>query len=490
MSIIAQQGELEAFSDQMLAKEAQAPSGRYPMFLVVSELERRKDLRQRFQAQSYKAGMPSVVEQRIQEMMGQGIPTADPIMQQPPQQMPPQMDQGIMGFAEGGMIGYANGGQVDPDPDPWWKRRKVVPYSPYADLGLPWTLGPKPPPFTAPLKREDLVREMAYRDLGRPTPQELATGTIPGRSPEPSFLTDPAFQSRLEPSPLLDEGIARMGEMVENYPTFDQERWDELTGAQKDAILALQRGESDIEKKLMEYMKSPDEIRQHKLALAASGLGALIGGSANLGAIPAGMAPLTREIMAEDERLGTRNQELELRSLEMKEAREAQNAQTRMAAAQLDAEAFMQGQNLSASLAAGRVDAQGALVNALTSRETSRTQKLQIIAGIESQLLDLEQQNLVTMDRVVPIMQAVSQAYNVLQSIAANDLEYQGSPEYRSEVQTYAGLLSSLINKTREMLRIARPDAGDVTQGAMTEEKARSLAKGPSSGRRPLPPPL
>ena len=64
MSIIDQQAELESFSDDMLVKEAGSPSGRYPIFLLVTEIERRKNLRQRYQAQAYKAGMPRIMELR------------------------------------------------------------------------------------------------------------------------------------------------------------------------------------------------------------------------------------------------------------------------------------------------------------------------------------------------------------------------------------------------------------------------------------------
>lgn len=105
MSILQQQKDLEAFSDQMLAQETQKPSGQYPLFLVASEVQRRADLRERFmqQQQMGQAVAPTILDQRTAEMMQQGLASAPT---PPPQgQIPPQMSGGLMQtFDEGGVV--------------------------------------------------------------------------------------------------------------------------------------------------------------------------------------------------------------------------------------------------------------------------------------------------------------------------------------------------------------------------------------------------
>lgn len=147
MSIFDLTRELEDFSDQRLMQETQQPSGQYPPYLVVTEIQRRRDLRQRYNADKQKQVLsePSIAEQRVMEMlnmrpMGNGQPQqpqggpqgapmpqgGQPQPQQPqmaqagqqapqpqmqgarPQQMP-QQGQGIRAFARGGLVGRNDG---------------------------------------------------------------------------------------------------------------------------------------------------------------------------------------------------------------------------------------------------------------------------------------------------------------------------------------------------------------------------------------------
>jgi hypothetical protein len=102
MNILDAEDMIKGLPDQALMQEAQMPSGQMPQFLVVSEIQRRSDMRKRYQAQQQEA-MPSVKDQIVQE----GIMGAMP--QQPmgmPQGMPP------MGMAQGGIARMANGGST------------------------------------------------------------------------------------------------------------------------------------------------------------------------------------------------------------------------------------------------------------------------------------------------------------------------------------------------------------------------------------------
>jgi len=134
MSIVDIALDLENLPDQMLQQLGQGGDPRYPQYLVMAEAQRRKDMRDRFQAQQAKqqaANPPSIAEQRMAELGG-GIPSADPNMGAPPD---PSLQTGIAGpppggpppggpspmMASGGLIqGYqaGGGGFGDPDDDP------------------------------------------------------------------------------------------------------------------------------------------------------------------------------------------------------------------------------------------------------------------------------------------------------------------------------------------------------------------------------------
>ena len=64
-NILEQEDDLKGMPDSFLQMEMQMPSGRYPEFLVMSEVQRRGDMRQRFMAQQQEGSQPSVKEQMI-----------------------------------------------------------------------------------------------------------------------------------------------------------------------------------------------------------------------------------------------------------------------------------------------------------------------------------------------------------------------------------------------------------------------------------------
>lgn len=115
---------VKGLPDQMLLQQAQAPSGQIPQFLLVSEIQRRSDMRKKYEAQQAQPEA-TVADQIVQE----GIMSTRPPMQpqMPMQQMPmeqPMMPpmgqpQGIsalpspeMGMAEGGIVRMREGGDL------------------------------------------------------------------------------------------------------------------------------------------------------------------------------------------------------------------------------------------------------------------------------------------------------------------------------------------------------------------------------------------
>jgi hypothetical protein len=125
---MAQMDMLKGLSDQSLAQEMGNPSGAVPPYLILSEVNRRKDMRQRYAGQAALKQPASTVANDIVSALalppnmgapGQGAPV--PPMQggigSPPAPMPPGalspsggIAGGPQGYARGGIVGYADGG--------------------------------------------------------------------------------------------------------------------------------------------------------------------------------------------------------------------------------------------------------------------------------------------------------------------------------------------------------------------------------------------
>ena len=153
-NIIQQQQDLEYFPDEQLMSEAQQPSGRFPGYLVIAEVERRQEFRDRYNAsqQAQQGEQPSIMEQAVEEFSG-GIPSADPNFQgQPPG---PQM---------------AGGGKV-----PRYQSGLFVPPHPNPKTGKPYT-------------KEELEEIERQRSL-HPTAIPSGPGTVPVATTPPASAT-------------------------------------------------------------------------------------------------------------------------------------------------------------------------------------------------------------------------------------------------------------------------------------------------------------
>jgi len=158
MNILEQEDIIKGLPDKALMKEASAPSGQVPQFLVVSEIKRRTDMRKRHEEQQQQQNQGTVKDQIMMEAMGIGsvMPPqmapqqppmapmgAPPMGGMPPQGMPPMappqtpkppMPQGgmppmpmggiasappampPMGMAQGGIVQMQTGRQAPNDP--------------------------------------------------------------------------------------------------------------------------------------------------------------------------------------------------------------------------------------------------------------------------------------------------------------------------------------------------------------------------------------
>ena len=132
MNIIDIQDNLKDFSEQQLIKEIQMPSGIAPQFLVLSEINRRKRMRDDY-AKSQAANQMTVAEEAIaaggvpqtgirgmseamapQSSMAQsGIGTVmNQAMKPSPMPQREMSEAEVMGMAEGGVLRYQKGGNL------------------------------------------------------------------------------------------------------------------------------------------------------------------------------------------------------------------------------------------------------------------------------------------------------------------------------------------------------------------------------------------
>lgn len=117
MNIIDTQNDLKNFSEEQLIKEMQQPTGNAPQFLVLGEMNRRKNMRNEQALREAEANDTTVAEDAL---AGAGVPQQG-IMSMAKSMAPNsnvtqntgvQQAQKPQGYAQGGVVGYANGGSV------------------------------------------------------------------------------------------------------------------------------------------------------------------------------------------------------------------------------------------------------------------------------------------------------------------------------------------------------------------------------------------
>ena len=110
MNILETEDIIKGLPDEALMQEAQQPSGQVPQFLVISEVQRRSDMRKRHQQQQQEQPQGTVADQVLQEGIA-GMAPPSPGMQQAMGGPPTQMMYG------GGVVRMQDMGQVPFYPD-------------------------------------------------------------------------------------------------------------------------------------------------------------------------------------------------------------------------------------------------------------------------------------------------------------------------------------------------------------------------------------
>ena len=123
MNILEQEDIIKGLPDQALMQEAQMPSGQVPQYLVVSEIQRRSDMRKRYKSEQEQMPQGTVKDKVVQEGIMASMPPqmamapqmAQRMPNMPPPQMPPQGIEQAMPpqmMAEGGIVEMSPGGSM------------------------------------------------------------------------------------------------------------------------------------------------------------------------------------------------------------------------------------------------------------------------------------------------------------------------------------------------------------------------------------------
>ena len=119
MNLVTLSEQLKDVPDNFLVEEVQEPTGAYPAYLVVSELSRRKRMREAVQKEKPTttvvedlAGLNALPQAAqslsARDVAGMGAPKQP--MPQMPQQPMPQQQPAMM--AEGGLVAFQQGGDI------------------------------------------------------------------------------------------------------------------------------------------------------------------------------------------------------------------------------------------------------------------------------------------------------------------------------------------------------------------------------------------
>lgn len=124
-NILEVEDKIKGLPDQALMKEAQFPSGDVPQFLVVSEIQRRNEMRKSYDAMQQPSSTAPVAQQIVAEaaqgisgLGGNALPVSAPMQAQTPMAPPmqssmpaPQAPAGIVGMQDGRTVpGISTGG--------------------------------------------------------------------------------------------------------------------------------------------------------------------------------------------------------------------------------------------------------------------------------------------------------------------------------------------------------------------------------------------
>jgi hypothetical protein len=255
MNLIKIQDQLKNVPDDTLVGYVQTPTGQVPTYLALSELQRRKEMRSKYQAAQPEE--KTVAEDLVQEAQPQmagvmGLPAGQPMQQamQPPPEMPmEQMAQGGLtdldvgdmydedSYATGGIVAFADGGDTS---IPWYKHMKL--------FGTDYSLVPP---------TEEEIR--ALQDKVSPNP-------FLGGMPETNSSYVPYNIANPEPQPYPSDNKPIPGSKVVPPKKETKEKSEAKSEAKTKTMpsaydLEKVRGIGDYAKELQDYV-GPDESRK------------------------------------------------------------------------------------------------------------------------------------------------------------------------------------------------------------------------------------
>lgn len=210
-NILKLQDQLKGLPDQTLFQYAQNPTGQVPQYLVIAELQRRKNMREEFQ----QAQPP---EQTVaEELVQQGVPQQG-IGALPPMQEPEEpMDQGVaslpapdamfgaQSMAGGGIVAFEDGGMVQR-----YQSQGLVSSMPGYDEAL----------IALMQRRETLARELAAMERSGQAQVEEDRAKLSNIGTAAfSALTWPQRQL-MSNVQSIREGLGRLGNVVAGKPKY------------------------------------------------------------------------------------------------------------------------------------------------------------------------------------------------------------------------------------------------------------------------------
>lgn len=231
MNILEAEDMVKGLPDQVLFQYAQNPPPQIPQYLAVSEVQRRQEMRQRFQAQS-QGQQPTVKDQILQGGSPEQAPQGGPPGGAPPGAAPPgaPMEQPMTGapmggMFRGGMTRMANGG-LTPGGIVYMQEGRTVPnflsainskLEEYSNANRARTAGLRPQdPNAVIAQAKDLVRQGRTQEaVGLLSQEGIDPSVLQAAPPAPPAppaaqipSPGPSRRGAVEPPSITPVGIA------------------------------------------------------------------------------------------------------------------------------------------------------------------------------------------------------------------------------------------------------------------------------------------
>lgn len=259
MNLVKVANLLKNASDQNLAQELQNPSGGFPSYMILSELDRRKKLRGSIMNEDPKSVAEDMEAEQQANQMGIGA-----LAQAPQPQAPVAMASGgeVKHYYSGDYVDYGGGYESDPSQNTFWPS---------------W---------------EEIKKRTGYGRMLPPTAPAVAQAPVAAVQVTPQATPQVAPQSKAPAAPAAPAGIPSLGKSPAASDDYSvNPLLDELKGYRKD-LAAAYKNQADI------YKQQSDEIKNAKssdvaMALMQAGFGIMGGRDQNAavnigqGAMPA-----------------------------------------------------------------------------------------------------------------------------------------------------------------------------------------------------------